>query len=433
MGRINLITGTASGKIGQFQYQTHGMKCVVRTKQPDGLTNDQAELVNKPILLNLSSAYRQWAKFLLTTYPSDWSKPQALWNYYTKCNKPIFDGTAEYDAGFAVVLHGLARQYTATYTVDQAAGAAFFQFDEPPVSLDHTAQVVLIHGLVSGPPEQWETTTLQVTEAPQIAPLWNETEGSENIGFFLLDRSGRLYGGVTLCTVKGNEPTYYFAPSPAEIAANMLVFEELSPETATLQIRLDFNTAFMPEWINGKSIRYTTHQTLIGHPSGTSWTATYNPQAVFIFPETGAISTFDPLLEWVILDGAEEKSDRISLTVSEVLPPPGFFEDVSFTVYQEESNPGLYYAMFWCMAGDEDQGYFLLNVYANFTGQGSIAPYMPENPMFYIPEDFPYLWIDRPKVSVPTPCGTAQLVLGDHPGDSRYNFGPPFAVGYEEN
>ena len=433
MGRINLITGTASGKIGRFQYQTHGMKCVVRTKQPDGLTNDQAELVNKPILLNLSTAYRQWARYLLSAYPSDWSKPLALWNYYTKCNKPLFDGNAGYHAGFAVVLHGLARQYTATYTLNTSTGTAFFQFDEAPAALDHTAQVVLVRGLTSGQPEQWEKVSLVVTEAPQTVPLWNEPEGSENIGFFLLDRSGRLYGGMTVCAIKGVEPPQYFSPSQAEIAANMLVYEELSPGNTTLQVRLSFNTAFMPDWIAGKTIRYTTHQPVKGHPSGTSWIEPYNPQAVFIFSDNDSVSFLDPLLDWVILDGAEEKSDLIRLNVSEVIPPPGFFDEVEFTLYQERDAPNSYYAVLWYSAGDADQEMFVDNLYAKFTGTGAIAPYLPENPLFYHPIDYPYLWDDIPKVSVTPPCGTVQLVLGDHPNDSRCNFGPPFTVGYEEN
>jgi hypothetical protein len=167
MGRINLITGTASGKIGQLQYQTHGMKCVVRSKQPEGLTNDQAELVNKPILINLSQAYHQWAKYLLSNYPSDWKKPQALWNYYTKCNQGIFDHTVNYNAGYAVVHHGPAEQYPAAYTVRPWEQTASFQFNAAPAALDSTAVVCLVYGLVSAPPENWEIVRLPVTEPPR--------------------------------------------------------------------------------------------------------------------------------------------------------------------------------------------------------------------------------------------------------------------------
>jgi hypothetical protein len=432
LGRINLITGTASGKIGQFQYQTHGMKCMVRTKQPDGLTNDQAELVNKPILLNLSKAYHQWAKYLLSNYPSDWSKPQALWNYYTKCNQPLFDGTASYEAGYAVVKHGAQEQYTATYTVRPWEQTAVFQFDETPAALDSLAVVCLVYGLTSGPPESWVIVRLPVTETPQPVPFWNEEAGSENIGYFLLDHSGKLYGGMTRCAVKGEEPPEYFSPSPEEIAANMLIYEELSSENDYLDIRLAFNPGFMPSWIAGKTIRYTAHAALEGHPAGTSWTEPYNPAAVFHLPQWAIVSPVDPLLSWVVVDGDTEKSDAITLRVSQIIPPEGFFENSYCTVYQEPGYDDEYYAMFWFISGDSRQERFSYFFNLKFTATGNVAAHMSENPMFYYVDEFPYLWQDIPYVPVTPPCGTAQLVIGNHPNDSRYFFGPVFSVRYEE-
>jgi hypothetical protein len=432
MGRINLITGTASGKIGQFQYQTHGMKCVVRTKQPEGLTNDQAELVNKPILLNLSSAYHQWAKYLLTEYPSDWAKPQALWNYYTKCNQALFEGTADYEAGFAVVKHGAVKQYRATYTVRPWEQTAEFQFDEAPAALDASAVVYLVHGLISGPPENWVIVPLSVTADPQAAPYWNEEAGSENIGFFLLDHAGKLYGGMTLCAVKGAAPPEYFSPSPEEIAANMLIFEEQSAALRNLQIRLAFNSAFMPSWITGKTIKYTAHVNLVGHPAGTSWTEVYSPATVYQLPRFDVYAPVDNLLSWVIVDGETEKSDVLSLKISELIPPQDLFTDSYATIYQEQYDPNSYYAVLWLVGGTEEQEEFLYNFYLKFTGQGSFTSHLPENPMFYRSEDFPYLWEEVPYVPVTPPCGTVQLVIGDHPNDSRYFFGPPFTVGYDE-
>lgn len=432
MGRINLITGTASGKIGQFQYQTHGMKCVVRTKQPEGLTNDQAELVNKPILLNLSKAYRQWAKYLLSAYPSDWSKPQAVWNYYTQCNQAIFTGTAEYEAGYAVVKHGAAKQYPATYTVRPWEQAAFFQFDEEPAALEKAAVACLVHGLVSGPPEQWELFRLPVTKTPQTVPYWDEEEGSENIGYFLLDHHGKLYGGMTRCAVKGEAPPEYFSPGPEEIAANMLVYEELSGVNDYLDIRLAFNTAFMPSWISGKTIRYTAHTALVGHPAGTSWSEPYNPATVFRLPDWTLLSPVDPLFSWVILDGTEEKSDTITLKVSQIRSPAGFLENVSFTLYQEPIGDDSYSAMLLFKTATAQQEHFLYFFMVKFTGQGDVADTMPENPMFYMIDEYPDIWEDASYVAVTPPCGTVQLVVGNHPTDSRYFFGPVYSVKYEE-
>jgi hypothetical protein len=432
MGRINLITGTASGKIGQFQYQTHGMKCVVRTKQPEGLTNDQAELINKPILLNLSRAYRQWAKYLLSVYPSDWKKPQALWNYYTTCNKALFDGTADYEAGYAVMKHGASVQYSATYTVRPWEQTAFFQFDQAPAALVKSAVVCLVYGLVSGPPEHWEIVRLPVTETSQAAPYWPVEAGSEDIGYFLLDKDGSLYAGMTLCAVKGETPPEYFSPTPAEIAGNMIVYEELPTGTDKLQIRFNFNTAFMPSWITGKTIRFTAHAALEGHPAGTSWTAPYSPASVFTLPRYAIVSPVDPLLTWTVTDGNEEKSDPIALKVSQILPPANYFTDCSAVVYQEEAFSGSYNAGFVFRAKTSDQEQFTSLFMLKLTGTGTIAEYMYENPMFYGFEEFPYLWEDASYVDITPPCGTVQLVIGNHPNDSGYFFGAPFTVGYED-
>jgi hypothetical protein len=432
LGRINLITGTASGKIGQFQYQTHGMKCVVRTKQPEGLTNDQAELVNKPILLNLSQAYHQWAKYLLSVYPSDWAKPQALWNYYTKCNQPVFAGTAQYEAGYSVVKHGAPAQYGASYIIRPWEQTAAFQFDEEPAALDSSAVVCLVRGLISGPPERWEVVRLPVTKTLQDVPFWDEEEGSENIGYFLLTHAGKLYGGMTRCSVKGEAPPEYFSPSPEDITANMLVYEELTGNGHYLDIRFSFNTAFMPSWITGKTIRYTAHTALTGHPAGTSWTEPYNPNAVFHLPEWSLVSPVDPLLSWVVLDGDAEKSDVITLQVSQIIPPAGFLENCYFTVYQEPDSGTEYYAVLLFVTQNERQYDFAMFFNVLFTGQGKIAAGMSENPMFYMIDEFPRLWDELPYTTVTPPYGTARFVIGDNPQDSRKYFGPLFTVQYEE-
>jgi hypothetical protein len=433
MGRINLITGTASGKIGQLQYQTHGLKCVVRTRQPQGLTNDQAELINKPILLDLSASYHQWAKYLLSEYPSDWERPQALWNYYTKCNRPIFDGTADYEAGFAVSFHGAGKQYRATYTLDPGTLTAEFKFDENPIALPASTVVCLVHGLTSGPPGQWEIAQFPVSGGPQAAPYWDELAGSENIGFFLLDRDGKLYGGMTLCAVQGTEPPEYFSPSPAEVAANMLIYEELDILSEPMKIRFAFNAAFMPSWLAGKTIRYTAHAALEGHPAGTSWTAPYSPAAEFRLQRHEAQSPLDPLLTWVVMDGNIEKSDQLTLKVTNLVIPPGFFQGANLIVYQEEMYANQWYAMFTGSFSNPASDAFALQVYVKFTGQGAVAARMAENPMCYVLEDFPYLWEHSPYIPVTAPCGTAQFIIGDHPDDSRYYIGPAFTVGYEEN
>jgi hypothetical protein len=432
MGRINLITGTASGKIGQFQYQTHGMKCVVRTKQPGGLTNDQAELVNKPILLNLSQAYRQWAKYLLGAYPSDWKKPQAVWNYYTKCNQGLFDGTADYNAGYAVVKNGATAQYTATYTVRPWEQTATFQFDENPAALDKSAAVCLVRGLTSGPPENWEIVCLSVTPDPQQVTCWSEEAGSENVGYFLLDHAGKLYGGMTVCEVKGDAPPEYFSPTADEIAAKMLVYEEQDTAITYLRIRLSFDTSFMPSWIAGKTIKFTAHTAIEGHPAGTFWTEAYNPAATFRLAEYAIKDTVTPALSWVILNGESEQSDTIPLKVSQIIPPPGFFTETGALLYQEEDYPGEYKAELWFQSKTIEQDNFSIFFNMKFTGTGNVAAHMVENPMFGPAEGFPLVWEEIPHVNVTPPCGTAQLVIGDHPDDSRYYFGQPYSVAYEE-
>ena len=432
MGRINLITGTASGKIGQFQYQTHGMKCVVRTRQPQGLTNDQAELINKPILVNLSASYHQWAKHLLTEYPSDWVRPQALWNYYTKCNRPLFEGAAGFEAGFAVVYHGAVKQYQGSYTLDPFSLTAVFSFDEPPAALPASTEVCLVRGLTSGPPEQWEIIKFPVSASPHAAPYWNEAAGSENIGFFLLDHAGKLYGGVTVCSIHGVTPPEFFSPTQAEITANMLIFEEVNGLNDPLQVRFAFNAAFMPSWLAGKTIRYTAHVPLEGHPAGTSWTAVYNPTASFRLSQYVAVSPLDPLITWVVLDGAVEKSDHLTLRVTNVIIPSGCFENMYITVFQEPTSGNLYYAQVEWSTNNQASENFVLHLYIKVTGQGPMAGAMAANPMSGPADGFPYLWENVPRVPVTLPCGAAQFMFGDHPGDSRYFIGPSYTLDYTE-
>jgi hypothetical protein len=144
------------------------------------------------------------------------------------------------------------------------------------------------------------------------------------------------------------------------------------------------------------------------------------------------VSPIDPLLSWVVLDGNTEKSDTVTLRVSQIIPPAGFLEDCYFTVYQEPDYGDDYYAAFWFVTENERQLNFAMCFNVKFTGQGNIAAHMSQNPMFYMIEDFPYLWRDIPHVPVYPPYGTAQFVIGNHPDDSRYFFGPVFTVDYEE-
>jgi hypothetical protein len=237
---------------------------------------------------------------------------------------------------------------------------------------------------------------------------------------------------MSLCTVKGETPPEYFSPTQAEVAANMLIYEETDPSSGFLQVRFNFNTEFMPSWITGKTIKYTARIDFVGHPAGTSWTSVYNPAESFIILDDLAQSTIDPILTWVIVEGDTEKSDPVTLYISQIITPPGFFDQCHFYVYQHEWysdawNAGLVFTA--DTKESEDFGYWFR---LQFTGQGSIAAHMPENPMFGDSADFPHLWEAAPYVPVSPPYGTARFVIGGHINDSRYYFGPPFSVSYEE-
>lgn len=143
MGIINLVTGCASGKIGQLQYQTKGLKCIVRSKQPDGLTNQQAEEINKPVLLDLSYKYRLWAKWLIENYITDWKPPKSKWNYYTECNKRFFVEGIKPELGFSIGYWTGKPLPSATYQPDNGGDTATFEFSTLPPN-DYFGQKILL-------------------------------------------------------------------------------------------------------------------------------------------------------------------------------------------------------------------------------------------------------------------------------------------------
>jgi hypothetical protein len=147
MGTINLVAGTAGGKIGVNQYQTHGLTCVVRTKQPAGLTNQQATDINKPVLDALSITYKKFASYIIGNYPTDWKKPMAKWNFYTGCNAMFFKSGVTAKTGLLLSDFRALPDCTGYYLYTDATESAFIYLtgDSPVAFLNQ--EVTFIFGI----------------------------------------------------------------------------------------------------------------------------------------------------------------------------------------------------------------------------------------------------------------------------------------------
>jgi len=200
MGSINLIAGTASGKIGVNQYQTHGLTCVVRTKQPEGLTNEQALLINKPVLDALSLKYKAYASYILDNYPSDWVKPMARWNYYTKCNALFFDSGVTAKTGLCLSRMLVPPDCTAYYLYTESTESAVAYLMPDVLAAFGGQKAVFVQGASPKTIGECIFTERSVEELVTGLPYAAEYNQAGAVRmFFLSGSTGKImYGCITL-------------------------------------------------------------------------------------------------------------------------------------------------------------------------------------------------------------------------------------------
>jgi hypothetical protein len=273
LGTLNLLAGTAHGKIGQFQFQTRGLKCVVRTKQPQGLTNSQAETVNKPVLQKLSACYHLWAKYMLETFDTDYKKPQALWNYYTELNKHSFiDGVTE-RTGWHFNKKAGASVPAAVYYPDSANNGGRLEFSEPPPSEYLNRDVLLIFGLDKKPIAQ-----CQKVYAPYGAIIENlpciatEEDVTLILGFIVTRTRDALISGAFTVTA-GPDSGLPFWNAPQEFINGGIAVNYTAVTASAIAAQIDINESAVPAQFAGYKWRFTFSKNLGAYLAGSVVTA----------------------------------------------------------------------------------------------------------------------------------------------------------------
>ena len=274
MGTLNLLAGTAHGKIGQFQFQTRGLKCVVRTKQPEGLTNAQAENINKPVLQKLSEHYHLWAKYMLENYDTDYKKPQALWNYYTEVNRPSFvDGVTQRTGWFVNKKAGLSVP-GGVYYPDSANNSGRFEFSEIPPQEYLNYDVLLIFGLDTKPIAQCQKVYAPYGAIIEDLPYIATEEAVTQILGFIVSRNheGLISGAFKITAGPDSGLPFWNAPDTFINGGILLNYTTVTAEAIAAEIAI--NEAQVPAQFNGYKWRFLFSKKLGGYLAGTTHTIT---------------------------------------------------------------------------------------------------------------------------------------------------------------
>jgi hypothetical protein len=268
MASINLLTGTAHGKVGVLQYQSQGLKCIVRSKQPDGLTNPQAEQVNKPILLALSEQYRLWAKWLLDNYQTDYKRPQALWNYYTKCNQDVYTKEVGYSIGFQVNKHHIAQEYYPVYSFTGPRNPGRLYFPVSPDAYPPGSNIVIVHGYKTRPWPEVDLIELPLSAEILNLPTWELEAPYDDIAVFLKERdASRAVTGFTPVTYI-NEEAAPFWEVPQGFLDSGVSLTSTGLESAVRAHSLTIDIDAVPAEYQYLPMRLTFHQACGSYAQG---------------------------------------------------------------------------------------------------------------------------------------------------------------------
>lgn len=274
MGTLNLLAGTAHGKIGQFQFQTHGLKCVVRTKQPQGLTNAQAEQINKPVLQKLSEHYHLWAKYMLENFDTDYKKPQALWNYYTEVNRPSFvDGVTARTGWYVNKKAGLSVP-AGVYFPDPANDSGRLEFSETPPNEYLNYDVLLIFGLDKKPIAQCEKLYAPYGAVIEGLPyIETEEDITKILGFIVSRNHAELISGAFTITA-GPASGLPFWNAPDEFINGGILVNYNTVTAAAIAAAITIDEAAVPAQFNGYKWRFIFNKKLGALLPGTTHTIT---------------------------------------------------------------------------------------------------------------------------------------------------------------
>lgn len=221
MAEINLITGCANGKVGNLQFQSQGLKCVVRSKQPSGLYNSQALDINAPVLKALSAQYHLWARYMLNNFKTDYAKPQAVWNYYTECNKRFYDNPESEFIGQCVNKGEYPLLPNCLLKIGDTKEETTFEWKGEVPSFYRDMQVLIFVWKQAGNIQDADKHLIDVSESPVLVPIENYDENDYCMAFIVVatDEGYELITGASVATIE--VPQEKFWNIPADIATSL--------------------------------------------------------------------------------------------------------------------------------------------------------------------------------------------------------------------
>jgi hypothetical protein len=268
MATVNILTGVAHGKIGVLQYQSRGLKCVVRSKQPEGLTNSQAEDVNKPVLQHLSGKYHLWARYMLSHFATGWKKPQAAWNYFTEVNRPSFTGGVTALTGWYVNKRAGALVPSAVYYPDSGESSGRLEFSTSPPLEYLNYDVLLIFGLDKLPIDRCQKIYAPYAGVMENLPFVEVAEDETQILGFIVSRDHAALISGAFPVTAGPDAGIPFWNAPADFIANgvTLHYTALTVSGVTAAVAIDEDA--VPSRYTGFKWRFTFSRNLGSHASG---------------------------------------------------------------------------------------------------------------------------------------------------------------------
>jgi hypothetical protein len=380
MASINLITGTAKGRIGQLQYQTRGLQCVVRSRQPGGLTNDQAEYVNKPVLIALSSAYHNWARYLLMNYGSDRDPIQALWNYYTRCNRAWFTSTPSWPVGYQLSLHTALEVYEGSYQADLNTEDGAFYFNTYPGIFSINTKVIIVVGLSTKPIADCTFYVADLSDEIHDLPFWDSLPGSADIGFFFYDTvEKKLKAGLVIATIQDPVPLPFWTISQ-DFIDNHISLTVVVSKNAYFQTAIYIDMEDVPEPFNEYDVLLTWKKAFEGHNINEEDERSIGEE-IILGEEDAMPSVSSPLVVFESYDWPRSRVASTPISLTPILVPFAWSAGeqtsllkIRYEIYEGDTR---FYLNSSAMESDYDQDLW----YFKFTPSGTLASLIGTDPV----------------------------------------------------
>lgn len=270
MGKVNLITGTAHGKIGKIQYQSKGLKCIVRSAQPIGLSNNQATQINKPVFDKLSQEYNSWGRWALSEFETDLKKPQGAWNYYTKQNENSFKTGVTETTGWYVGKHTKALLGGCVYHESINKDYGIIQFaDQLPVDyVDY--DILIIFAIGEHPIAECEKRYVPYNNAEQHFDFIETAQNVTKIIGLIVSKDHKTLITGAFDIQAGGEVGDLYWNCPTNFINNGIQASTTNIGTDNQNVSISIDSQLIPEEYTTLSVKWTYLTEISGHLAGSS-------------------------------------------------------------------------------------------------------------------------------------------------------------------